>query len=139
LARKDDEELVLDVVVVERARRLAGRHLGIADPQILDPDHRSDTTVRSGIERAAAPALEFEVGYVDDGLCHAGGTPEVLPRTTSVTTIVATAAKPPAIAANPARLPAGSSRMPPTKLQRTNSPPATATKLINAWIRSWVM
>jgi len=70
LALEDDEHLVFDMVVVERAARLAGLDFGIADAQILDPDHRPDARVGSAVEVALAPAVEREIGNVHDRLAH---------------------------------------------------------------------
>src|SRR5690606_22670975 len=65
-----DEHLVLDMMVVERARRAAGRHFGVARAKARQSDQRCNGRLAAVVEGAHSVANWGQVCDMDQWLTH---------------------------------------------------------------------
>lgn len=66
-AAEDDEKLILDMVVVERAAGFSGRQLAVTGAKTGEAEHGAEGNVAGFEKRAFLPVLEFEACGIDDG------------------------------------------------------------------------
>src|SRR5690606_26220780 len=75
LTFEHDEQLVLDVVVMERTTGLAGRHFIVANAQSLQAEKGSEGRVAALVERALLERLERQLAERNDGTRYDLGHP----------------------------------------------------------------